>query len=229
MLIYSKLLKLSCFLCLYAQHFGFAKDQNASSQGGEIIRVLKPGVVDYQTDRYLLRLRAWGVGFPKRDQPGYNEAISFTEKHLIGTDTLVDIKREFDQENLKVADINLPLSSTTFSKLAISEGIGWHLEKETSRYGYFVMAELKAKRRNLGIWAANYNYQSTSILPNISPSSPLLPKIMGGSNVLPTIRYWVTSFGKIHRPSCSFYERGRGELSSRPTGVDCRICGGAKR
>ena len=40
------------------------------------------------------------------------------------------------------------------------------------------------------------------------------------------IKFWVTSFNKIHRPECSFYERGRGEYSRRPTGTDCRICGG---
>ena len=53
-------------------------DTNGSKAKGEIVRVIKPGVFDYQTKDFMIRMRAWGVGFPQRDQPGYNEAITFT-------------------------------------------------------------------------------------------------------------------------------------------------------
>jgi len=206
----------------------FSDDINSTGINGDIIRVIKPGVFDYSTDGLLLRMRAWGVGFPTREQPGYNRAISFTETNLIGAVNEIKIRNEFDLENLKVVDIILPSRSTTFSRLAIEEGIGWHLENETNRHGFLVMAQLRAKRKSLGVWATGFDYHSTSSNLNFGANSPILPRIMSGNGALPTIRYWVTSFGKIHRPGCSFYERGRGELSSRPTGEDCRICGGTK-
>ena len=59
--------------------------------------------------------------------------------------------------------------------------------------------------------------------------SPKLPNLYDQrQGFIPSLSYWVTSFGKIHRPGCSFYERGRGILTSKPQGTDCRICGGRK-
>ena len=46
--------------------------------------------------------------------------------------------------------------------------------------------------------------------------------------MVPSLSYWVTSLGKIHRPDCAFYQRGRGNLTMNPSGTDCRICGGRK-
>ena len=214
-------------LSVYLPVIVFAEDDNRTGIRGEIIRVIKPGVFDYQVDGYILRLRAWGVGFPKRGQPGFNDALAFTERILIGSPNSVVIKQEFDLENLKVADIDLPNISTTFSKLSIIQGVGWHNEKESGRYGPFVMAQLRAKRKNLGVWADDFNYFSERLNNHTPFNSPVIPKEIKKQLSLPTMRYWVTGFGKIHRPGCSFYERGRGELSSRPTGEDCRICGGA--
>jgi hypothetical protein len=228
MITFKKCTQQFLIVALSGLNLCFSDDINSTGFNGEIIRVIKPGVFDYSTNGLLLRMRAWGVGFPTREQPGYNQAISFTETNLIGVLNEIKTKREFDLENLKVVDITLPLRSTTFSRLAIEEGIGWHLEKETNRHGFLVMAQLRAKRKSLGVWATGFDYHSAPTSLNLSANSPILPKIMSGNGDFPTIRYWVTSFGKIHRPGCSFYERGRGELSSRPTGEDCRICGGAK-
>jgi hypothetical protein len=214
-------------LSIYLPVTVFAEDGNRTGIRGEIIRVIKPGVFDYQVDGYILRLRAWGVGFPKRGQPGFNDALAFTERILIGSPNSVVIKQEFDLENLKVADIELPNISTTFSKLTINQGVGWHNEKESGRFGPFIMAQLRAKRKNLGVWADDFNYFSERLNNHTPFKSPVIPQEIKKQLSLPTMRYWVTGFGKIHRPECSFYERGRGELSSRPTGEDCRICGGA--
>ena len=127
--------------------FCYSNDINSTGISGEIIRVIKPGVFDYKTNGLLLRMRAWGVAFPSREQPGYNQAISFTETYLIGALNEIKIRQEFDLENLKVVDVSLPSKSTTFSRLAIEEGIGWHMEQETNRHGFLVMAQLRAKRK----------------------------------------------------------------------------------
>ena len=116
---------------------------------------------------------------------------------------------------------------STFSKLALSHGVGWHLEKETDRYGSYLMAEMRAKRNNEGVWATGYDFSASYGLKQDMKES-VFQGILGKQGYMPTIRYWVTSFGKIHRPGCSFYERGRGSLASRPVGVNCRICGGVK-
>ena len=202
-------------------------DGNKTLLKEEVIRVLQPGVFDFQSKDFMIRMRAWGVCFPQRNQPGYNEAIAFTEKMLLSTQPKIKIKQEFDTKNLKVVEVLLLNGSLNFSREAISTGIGWHLDKETNRYGPFVISQLKAKRLNLGIWANNFNYQQIQ-----SPSSLPTPRLPGMINsqrsYIPSLTFWVTSFGKIHRPGCSFYQRGRGNLTSKPQGLDCRICGGRK-
>ena len=200
-------------------------ESNNSTLKEEIIRVIQPGVFDFQSKDFIIRMRAWGVGFPQRNQPGYNEAISFTEELLLSATPKIKIKQEFDIKNFKVVELILVKGTVNFSRDAISKGIGWHLDKETNRYGPFVISQLKAKRLNLGIWNNNFNYQQIT-----SPSStpkPLLPNMINSQrSFVPTLSFWVTSFGKIHRPGCSFYQRGRGNLTSKPEGIDCRICGG---
>jgi hypothetical protein len=193
----------------------------------QIIRVIQPGVFDVQTREFIVRMRAWGVGFPQRGQPGYDQALSYTENKLVSTKPEFRIKREFDEKNLKVTEVLLLDGSFNFSRDAIALGMGWHLEKETNRYGLFLLAQLKAKRSNAGIWANNFNY--SQIVDPLARPSPNLPGLLNRrDNFVPGLSFWVTSFGKIHRPGCSFYQRGRGVLSSQPNGTDCRICGGRK-
>ena len=199
-------------------------DANGSVPRNEIIRVIQPGVFDIQSQDFLIRMRAWGVEFPKRGQPGYEAALAFTEKKLISTVPRISIKREFDDLNLKVVDIELLDQKVNFSREAILLGIGWHNEKETGRFGPYLMAQLKAKRLKTGIWSTGFAYSSA--MGSVSPQ-PKLPTLYDRrQGYIPSLSFWVTSFGKIHRPGCSFYERGRGILTSKPSGTDCRICGG---
>ena len=149
-------------------------DANESALGNEIIRVIQPGVFDIQSQDFLIRMRAWGVEFPKRGQPGYEAALAFTEKKLISTVPRISIKREFDDLNLKVVDIELLDQKVNFSKEAILLGIGWHNETETGRFGPYLMAQLKAKRLKTGIWSTGFAYSSA--MGSVSPQ-PKLPTL----------------------------------------------------
>jgi hypothetical protein len=198
--------------------------ENATPLKGGVIRVLEPGVFDYQSSDYLVRMRAWGVSFPTRSNAGYKEAIRFSEDLLLDTNLSITVKKEFDLQNYKVVDIFLPSYSKSFSTLCIEKGVGWHNEKETNRHGVFVISQIKAKRQNLGVW--KYGLPKEGQAQENSITAPVLKSMIGQNPFSGGIQFWVTSFNKIHRPGCSFYERGRGEYSRRPTGTDCRICGG---
>ena len=124
----------------------------------EVIRVIQPGVFDLKSTDFLIRMRAWGVGFPRRGEPGFEQALSFTEKHLLSTYPQITIRQEFDTKNLKVCEVRVANGSMNFSREAITLGIGWHLEDETGRFGPYLLAQLKAKRMSLGVWANDYNY-----------------------------------------------------------------------
>ena len=189
-----------------------------------VVRVIQPGIFDYQSKDYLIRMRAWGVTFPARGQPGYDDAINFTELKLLDRNVTVKVRKSFDQKNLKVVEIFAGNKEENFSRVAIEKGLGWHHEEETGRTGSFVIAQMKAKRQELGVWQHVENYKVNN--PNNNLTTPLLKRMIGQNPFSTSINYWVTSFGKIHRPECTFYERGRGKLSRRPTGTDCRICGG---
>jgi len=207
-----------------AQISGEENPGNTSPQKTGVIRVLEPGVFDYQSSDYLVRMRAWGVSFPVRSNPGYKEAIRFSEDLLLDTNLSITVKKEFDLQNHKIVDVFLPSHSNSFSTLCIEQGVGWHNEKETNRHGVFVISQIKAKRQNLGVW--KYGSPSGGQVQENSIPTPVLKSMIGQNPFAGGIQFWVTSFNKIHRPGCSFYERGRGEYSRRPTGTDCRICGG---
>ena len=195
----------------------------------EVLRVLSPGVFDVTVENFQVRFRAWGVGFPKRDQPGYREALRFTEQQLLASKVNLKTKQEFDLKNLKLVDV-LPVGSqTTFSRQAILSGHGWHLEKETNRYGSFTLAQMKAKRMVLGVWRTPLAYTQSddaSAMPMLKPKLP--GALFRQQQGVPTagISYWVSSLGKVHRPGCAFYRKGRGLISNTAQGYDCRICGG---
>ena len=189
-----------------------------------VSRVVQPGVFDYQSDKFLIRMRAWGVVFPRRGQPGYEEAFTFSEKYLLDRNITFEVKTEFDQQNLKVVDVWVGLDQENFSRVSIEYGIGWHNEMETNKAAQLVISQLKAKRKQLGIWNSGTEYQSVENANNLSP--PLLRSMIGQNPFTSGMNYWVTTFGKIHQPDCTFYERGRGVHSKRPTGTNCRICGG---
>ena len=189
-----------------------------------VIRVIEPGIFDYQSADYIVRMRAWGVSFPSRSNPGYKEAIQFSEELLLDSNLSISVKKEFDPQNYKVVDIFIHAQSKSFSTLCIEQGIGWHNEKETSRHGVFVISQIKAKRQNIGIW--KHGIPPDEQATGRSIPTPILKSMIGENPFAAGMKFWVTSFNKIHRPGCSFYERGRGEYSRRPTGTDCRICGG---
>lgn len=203
-----------------------SSEGNQTQSDLEIIRIIQPGIFDVRTGDYLIRMRAWGISFPKHGQPGYDAALSYTEKKLVSTKPRITVKREFDENNLKVVEVEHSENKQSFSKEAIALGVGWHNESETSRFGPYLMAQLKAKRMKLGIWSTEFDYQG---LPGTQAPVPTLPRLYDArQGFVPSLSYWVTSFGKIHRPDCSFYERGRGQLTTKPAGTDCRICGGRK-
>ena len=211
-------------LIAYSQKQVEGDSETINQKKPGVLRVLAPGVFDYQSSVYIVRMRAWGVIFPPRGKPGYEEAISFTEEILLDSNLSLSVQKEFDNQNHKVVNILNNETAQNFSKLAIEQGFGWHNEKETSRHGAFVIAQIKAKRQSLGIWKYGGAYSEQA--QDKSVPTPLLKSMIGQNPFSGGIKFWVTSFNKIHRPECSFYERGRGEYSRRPTGTDCRICGG---
>ena len=219
------ILKMILFMQIFLS--SLIADSNSTAPKLEIIRIVSPGVFDLQTKGYVVRMRTWGVSFPKRGQPGFDEAISFSEKMLLSTNPSIEVVRTFDEKNLKVVKVITQGDKLDFSLESVSKGIGWHNEEETARFGPLILAQLKAKRGNLGIWKVGFDYSNQNAL--LTMPKPNLPDAyMRRNQLLPQISYWVTSFGKIHRPGCSFYQRGRGTLMSKPNGTDCRICGGMK-
>ena len=137
-----------------------------------IVRVLEPGVFDYQSEKFVIRMRAWGVNFPQRGKPGYQNAINFTEKQLLSINPNIKVKMTFDDKNLKVVDLRISSDGSSFSRLAIENGIGWHNEKETNRYGPFVIAQLKAKRSKEGLWSSGYDLPQDNDLNKPRPTLP---------------------------------------------------------
>ena len=202
----------------------YNSEDNSTETHVGIIRVIEPGVFDYQSQDFLIRMKLWGLEFPPKGQPGFLQAINFCEDKLLNSEPAIIVKKDFNSENLKLVEVKLKGFPESLNLMCIRQGLAWHKEEETLRHGPYVLAQIRAKRSDEGIWANGFNYDKT----NTHNIKPVLPRIIGNSPIFSGLKYWVTSFGKIHRPNCSFYQRGRGELTNRPRGDDCRICGGFK-
>ncbi len=195
----------------------------------EVFRVISPGVFDVQVGDFQVRFRAWGVGFPRREQPGYREALRFTEEQLLSSRVRLEVKRAFDADNLKLAEVLPAGGGLSFSRQAILSGRGWHLENETQRYGPFSLAQMKAKRMSAGVWKTPFAYEQMggkTAMPRPLLPSKLFEQEKKPPNGFSRLSFWVSSLGKVHAPGCAFYRKGRGTLTSSPQGYDCRICGG---
>ena len=72
---------LICIVGFFSDLTLSANEDSNESNDFEVIRVVQPGIFDLQTESMLVRIRAWGVAFPDRGQPGYDDAIGFTERN----------------------------------------------------------------------------------------------------------------------------------------------------
>ena len=61
----------------------FGSEHNSSNQESNkigIIRVINPGVFDYQSEDFVIRMRAWGVSFPERGPVSYTHLTLPTKR-----------------------------------------------------------------------------------------------------------------------------------------------------
>jgi hypothetical protein len=204
-------------------------DEKQAVQLYEVVRVPEPGILHVKAAGLEVRLKAWGIGYPRRDQPRYREALRFAEETLLGLQVKLQIKREFDPDGYKQVLVVPKGDTISFNRSMIARGHAWHLEQVTKRYGPFAIAQIKAKRERLGIWRESYAYDFEGSV-NAAPK-PILPSLLRAQGVQGSaarINYWQSFVGKIHRPGCAFYSKGSGILTPNPQGRDCRICGGLR-
>jgi endonuclease YncB( thermonuclease family) len=192
----------------------------------EVIRVSEPSVFHVKASGLEVRLKAWGIGCPKRGQPGYREALRFAEERLLGLKVRLEVKREFDPDGYKQVLVYPQGEKINLNRTMIALGHAWHLEKVTKRHGPFALAQIKAKRERSGVWKSSYAYDfegSADAAPR--PALPSLLRNQGQGSAV-RIMYWQSFVGKVHGPGCAFYSRGSGIMTPNPQGRDCGVCGG---
>lgn len=95
--------------------------------------------------------------------------------------------------------------------------------KQTEREGFFSLAFL------LTLFTALFFFFLFSVFPTKRCWNELVsPDAEAATSQVTNERYWVTSSsGKTHNSSCRYYANSKGHYSSKGTGNNCRICGGA--
>jgi len=102
------------FICQLLQ----SEDNKTQSHNG-VIRVIEPGVFDYQSSEFLVRMGLWGVNFPSKEQPGFMEAINFCEEKLLNSDSEIKVRKEFNSENIKLVEVYPAKSNESLNLICI--------------------------------------------------------------------------------------------------------------
>ena len=78
---------------------------------------MEPGVFDYQSAAIWEECEH-GVSFPTRSNPGYKEAIRFSEDLLLDTNLSITVKKEFDAKLQSSGYFLHPYSKSTLFALS---------------------------------------------------------------------------------------------------------------
>lgn len=204
------------------------------------------GVTDGDTCTLLLtddagskrteKIRFHGIDAPESHQAYGQAAKKFVSDLIYDKDIRVEVQTR-DKYGRLVGKIFV--GDTNVNLEVVKAGYAWWYRQYGAGETALAEAEEAARTARRGLWqdknpVAPWDFRHKPVLARQAVEIPSAPftDTLGAAPDAPanksTARYWVTtSSGKTHNSSCRYYANSKGHFSTKGTGNNCKICGGA--
>lgn len=165
------------------------------------------------------KIRLWGIDAPESKQDFGQRAKQALSEMVYSKPVTVDVQ-DVDRYKREVGKV---YQNGTYVNLEmIKLGLAWWYQAYAKSATDLRDAETTARAAKVGLWAR----------PDaVAPWEYRRGKRSSAAETKQTdeVKYWVTnSSGKVHNSSCRWYGTSKGHFEAKPTGSNCKICGGAR-
>lgn len=213
---------LSFFLCFFIFTSSLL---NAETVVGKCV-----GVSDGDTATVLVdgnrqvKVRFHGIDAPESKQDFGQRAKQKLSDLIFGKQVRVEIL-ERDRYGRSVSKVYV---GSTYTNLEmVKSGLAWHYAQYAPRDTDLANAEKSARAAKIGLWS------------HANPTPPWQWRRGGKTSKksdtstpdnATTGKYWVSKSGKVHNPTCRHYgSSNKGVYTDKPSGTNCKVCGGSGR
>lgn len=169
------------------------------------------------------KIRLWGIDAPESRQDYGQRAKQALSDMVYNKAVTVDVQ-DTDRYGREVGKV---YQGDTYVNLEmIKLGLAWWYQTYAKGATDLKDAEEAARTAKVGLWS-----RPDAIAPWDFRRVKRTPSSKGTEEVKQSeeIKYWVTnSSGKVHNASCRWYGKSKGRFETKPTGSNCKICGGAR-
>lgn len=197
----------------------------AASITGSVVGVTDGDTITVlDADKVQHKIRLYGIDAPESTQD-YGQRSKQLLSALVYGDT---VRVDYDDKDRYGRIVGKVYNGEQYVNAEmIRLGLAWHY-KQYSKDKDLAELEATAKAGKIGLWSrpdavAPWDFRRTPKIPETKTEQKKAKEVPA------TEIYWVTkSSGKVHNSSCRYFKNSNGSETSKPTGSNCKICGGKK-
>lgn len=193
----------------------------ASTITGKVVSVADGDTITVLDDtKTQHKIRLWGIDAPESRQDYGQRAKQAMSDMVYNKSVTVDVQ-DVDRYKREVGKVYQDGKYVNLEMIKL--GLAWWYQQYARNATDLRDAEATARAGKVGLWSR----------PDaVAPWDFRKGKRMSAAETKQTneTKYWVTnSSGKVHNSSCKWYGTSKGHYETKPTGPNCKICGGASK
>ena len=128
----------------------------AAIVSGEVTAVTDGDTIKVMVNGVEKKIRLYGVDTPEKrgNQPYWKEARDFTNEYCMGKNVTLDVKNT-DRYGRTIAWVFVEGKEISLNEALVENGLAWWYEYYAKRDYNLRDAEIRAKKKKLGIWGAS--------------------------------------------------------------------------
>ena len=169
------------------------------------------------------KIRLWGIDAPESRQDYGQRAKQALSDMVYNKAVTVDVQ---DTDRYK-REVGKVYQGDTYVNLEMVKlGLAWWYQQYARNATDLRDAEATARAEKIGLWSrpdviAPWDFRRGKRTASKGTEEVKRPE---------ETKYWVTnSSGKVHNSSCRWYGKSKGRIETKPSGKDCKICGGTSK
>lgn len=193
----------------------------ASTITGKVVSVADGDTITVLDDtKTQHKIRLWGIDAPESRQD-YGQRAKQAMSDMVYSKTVTVDVQDVDRYKREVGKVYQDGKYVNLEMIKL--GLAWWYQQYAHNATDLRDAEATARAGKVGLWSR----------PDaVAPWDFRKGKRMSAAETKQTneTKYWVTnSSGKVHNSSCKWYGTSKGHYETKPTGPNCKICGGASK